>query len=62
MKMFRSKKENKFTDKPQPPTWEQMEEDLKLATKNDVLFSVGSKQVLIEGKQKKFLYDKNLCN
>ena len=37
--MFRSRKKSEFFDKPLPPTWDQMEEDLKTSTKNDIIFN-----------------------
>ncbi|XP_042230901.1 UPF0449 protein C19orf25 homolog [Homarus americanus] len=39
--MFRTKKTD-FPARPQPPSWEQMEEDLKAATESDIIFTLSA--------------------
>ncbi|XP_045622208.1 UPF0449 protein C19orf25 homolog [Procambarus clarkii] len=41
--MFRAKKASLFPDRPPPPTWEQMEGDLKAATESDPIFAISPK-------------------
>ncbi|XP_068236775.1 UPF0449 protein C19orf25 homolog [Palaemon carinicauda] len=40
--MFKSKKKPDFPARPDPPTWEEMEEDLKAATNADIIFTLTS--------------------
>ncbi|XP_064085142.1 UPF0449 protein C19orf25 homolog [Macrobrachium nipponense] len=40
--MFKSKKKTDLPARPDPPTWDEMEEDLKATTNADVIFTLSS--------------------
>lgn len=38
--MFKSKKKSKLPARPNPPSWEEMEEDLRVVAKEDFIFAL----------------------